>query len=249
MGKLKRIGALTTASLLLAASVAYSSAAAEEEEPSVPEAPQIVDPADDANHHSFLTGAGGGSVAGADVLAVWFTNDAERFNVHIQTSNGDRPESMTFDVQVDPGFGTHCLVLRAQTGGNFNEGNSTVTIRGDCGTAEAPGDFSETDGPDGSSILTASFPRDVDLNIFADGRELLSPSATVGWNLQEAGSRSFVIDDTELGDSYTIQSEPEPVESPQVDDDGDQGDDDSEKKKKNCKKKKNKNKKRCKKKN
>lgn len=234
-----RIAAAVIAMAMVATGLSASVSAQEDETPTVPEAPQILDPADDANHHSFATETGGASISGADILAIWFTNDADVLDVHIQTTDAQRPESMTFEVLVDPAIGSHCLVLRIQTPGELNEGNAKAATRGDCGDAEGAGAYSEAAGPEGTSILSASFERSLDAVLLADGRELQSPTSTVGWNLHELGEKTLVIDDTDLGATYTIQhveEEPAPAPSPSPT----AGEEEEDPEKEKCKKKKNK---------
>jgi hypothetical protein len=187
-----------------------------QEAPQVPSAPNITDAAGDANHHSAVTGIGTGvSMTGADILAVWFTEDAENLYTHIQTATSARPESMTFIVYADPGKGAECLQLRTTTGGAFNDPFASVNLTADCGTAGTTqvGEVSEAEGPDETSILTSSYPKK-DVPVLADGTTLTAPNALVGYNAQQVSPRAGIIDDTEVGTDYTIEGRDGPVEKP-----------------------------------
>jgi hypothetical protein len=189
--------------------------------PEIPASPNIVDPAGDANNHSAVTGQGVGlSLNGADILAVWFSEDEQNVYTHIQTTNNARPESLTFIVYMDPGKGAECLQLRTTTGGNFNDPFSSINTTADCGTAETKivGEVVDEEGPDSTSILTSSYPK-ADVPLLADGTTLTAPNALVGFNAQGASPRVGIIDDTEIGTDYTISGdggEPPVVEEPET---------------------------------
>lgn len=217
--------------------------------PEVPEEPNIVDPQGDANHHSWATGVGSGPYfTGADILAIWFTHDTDNLYMHIQTSTGARPDSLTFITYVDPGVGDDCLQLRLTTEGELNDAFTSVNRSGDCGDGtEEAGEVTEDVGPEDTSILTGIFPRAAG-DEFADGNTLAGPNALVGHNAHAVSPRVGIIDDTEVGTDYEIQSEepePDPTMGPPPKNDPPKKD-----KKKNCKKIKNKKKKKkCKKQN
>lgn len=201
----------------------------------VPEAPNIVDAATDANHHSFATGQGGGSLNGADILAVWFSTDADNLYVHIQTTNGARLESLTFITYVGPAPETDCIQLRMTTAGQGVEAFSSMDLSGDCGDETTPfGPLLEEEGPDGTAILTGAFPRSAHA-AFADGQTLHEPDALVGHNLRDVTARALIIDDTEVGTNYEVktggsEASPPPEEPPGKSDPPGKG------KKKGCKK-------------
>ena len=153
----------------------------------VPATPNIVDAANDANLHSSLSGNGAPpSQTGADILAVWFTNDATNLYTHIQASTNARLESLTFITYVGPAAGTDCMQLRLTTEGEGVEPFSSLTLSGDCGTSTtAYGPLLEEVGPDDTTILTGAFPL-TDIQAVATDKLLAEPDALVGYNLRNA---------------------------------------------------------------
>jgi hypothetical protein len=206
-----------TAALIGAVFTALPAKAATE----VPATPNILDASGDANHHSFASGQGVGlTLNGADILAVWFTEDADNVYTHIQTTNNARPESLTFVVYADPSKGAECMQLRTTTGGNFNDPFASVNLTADCGTAGTTvvGEVTEEEGPDATSILTSKYPK-ADVPLLANGTTLKAPNALVGYNAQDATPRAGIIDDTAVGTDFSITGggdvEPPVVEEPE----------------------------------
>jgi hypothetical protein len=202
---MKRLLSTLTAAALAATALAAVPTGAQAA-PGVPPKPHIIDVAQDANHHSSITGQSVGlTMNGADILAVWFTEDANNVYTNIQTTNGARPESLTFIVYMDPNKGAECLQLRTTTGGLLNDPFSSVNLTADCGTAGTTtvGEVTEAEGPDGTSILTSSFPKK-DVPLLANGTTLKAPNALVGYNAHNVSARAGIIDDTAVGTDYKI---------------------------------------------
>jgi len=204
----------------------------------VPAEPNIVDAAGDANEHSFATGqAAGLSLNGADILAVWFTDDATNLYTHIQTTNNARLDSLTFITFVGPAAGTDCMQLRMTTEGEGVESFSSLNLSGDCGSGTtAFGPLLEEVGPEDTAILTGTFPL-ADVEKVATAKLLAEPDALVGHNLREVSARAGIIDDTAVGTDYTIGSGGgSTVEEPPAEEPPGKNDPPGKGKKKGCKK-------------
>ncbi|MEA2516915.1 MAG: hypothetical protein QOG16_753, partial [Actinomycetota bacterium] len=169
---------------------------------------------------------GGLSLTGIDVLAAWFTHDATNVYVHIQTSTNARAEASTFQTNVGNAAGQDCIQLRMTTAGNANDSFSAFNSSGDCGDVPTAqfGELLEEEGPDGTAILTGTFPR-AGLTQLEDGKALTEPNILVGmWgrsNPVQGGSRIGTLEDTDVGTDYTISSgsvapapEPKPTVAP-----------------------------------
>ena len=189
----------------------------------VPAAPNIVDPSGDANGHSSVSGIGGGlNLTGADILAVWFTNDAENLYTHIQTSTGVRAESQTFITYVGPTAGTDCMQLRMTTEGEGVTSFSSLNLSGTCGAGTTAFELPllEEVGPEDTSILTGTFPL-AEIEKVATAKLLAEPDTLIGFNARQASARVGIIDDTAVGTDYTIGSggggtvAPEPKPKPE----------------------------------
>lgn len=180
----------------------------------VPETPNIVDPAGDANGHSPITNVGGGgSFTGLDVLAGWMTHDATNVYMHIQTTNNARAEASTFQTNVGNAAGQDCIQLRMTTAGAASDSFSAINSTGDCGDVPTTqfGELLVEEGPDGTAILTGTYPR-AGLAQLADGQALTEPNILVGiWgrgNPVQGGSRIGTIENTAIGTDYSIASDP-----------------------------------------
>lgn len=205
----KRFGSLALTAALIAGVFTALPAKAQTEPGAtggvVPAAPNIVDDASDAN-------AGGlpATFNGADVLAGWFTHDATNVYVHIQVTNSARPEALTFQTTVGPAAGLDCVQLRMVTAGLANDSFSAINVSGDCGDVPTTqyGPLLEEDGPDGTTILTGTFPRE-GVEVFAEGALLAEPDIIVGMyghsNPVAGGSRIGAIDDTAVGTDYSVK--------------------------------------------
>jgi hypothetical protein len=207
----KRLITLLMASMLVGGLLAASPARAEGEPGStggvLPDSPNIVDDAGDANMHSAVTGVGGGlTQTGADILSVWFTNDATNLYVHVQNTTNVRAESLTFITYVGPATGTDCMQLRMTTEGEGVDPFSSISLSGDCGTGvTAYGPLLEEVGPDDTTILTGTYPL-ADVQKVATSGLLAEPDTLVGYNLRDASARAGIIDDTEVGTDYVVAS-------------------------------------------
>lgn len=181
----------------------------------VPATPNIADPDGDANGYSALNPGSPGTVSftGADILAVWFTNDETNLYVHIQTTSGARAESQTFITSVGPAAKANCLQLRMTTEGEAVEPFSSINLSGDCGTGTTPyGPLLEEVGPEETAILTGTFPLADVLKVSPAGL-LAEPDTLIGFNARQVSPRVGIVDNTEVGTDYTISQEPlaEPV--------------------------------------
>jgi len=203
----------------------------------VPATPNIVDPGGDANGHSAVTGVGGGLVmTGADILAVWFTNDSENLYTHVQVSTNARAESLTFITYVGPAAGTDCMQLRMTTEGEGVDPFSSISLSGDCGAGVTPyGPLLEEVGPDDTTILTGTYPL-ADVTKVATSGLLAEPDSLVGVNLRDATPRAGIIDDTEVGTDYVIGSDGGAVAAPPTAEPPGKADPPGKGKKKGCKK-------------
>lgn len=182
--------------------------------------PNVVDQKGDANGHSAVTGqAAGLSLTGMDVLAGWLTHDADNVYMHIQTTTSARAEAVTFQTNVGTAPGLDCLQLRMTTGGEANDSFSAINSTGDCGVLATTrfGLLLEEEGPDGTSILTGTFPRK-DLPMLADGITLSGPDILVGFygqsNPAAGGSRAGTVDNTVVGTDYALASTGAPTAPP-----------------------------------
>jgi len=202
---------------LLAATVAGSvlfaiPSRAQEPPREIPENPNIVDPAGDANEHSALTGASGGaSIAAADFLNVWFTHDPDFVYVHLNTSGESFQDSIHFEITTDPGVGDTCMTFYGWTPGAFapSEAYGGLELTGDCGDAfETEGiEFTTEPGPpvdddDETFIHTIKVPRTLSEHL-ADGKTLGIPMARSRHNVADSVGL-WTIDVTEEGTEYVI---------------------------------------------
>lgn len=193
----------------------------------VPAAPNVVDDAGDANGHKPLTGQNTGlTFTGMDVLAGWLTHDSANLYMHIQTTTDARAEATTFQTNVGTAPDLDCVQLRLTTAGETNDSFSAINVAGDCGAVPTTqfGPLLEEEGPDGTAILTGTFPRE-GLDVLGDGKVLTGPDILVGFwghgNPAAGGSRIGTIENTAVGTDYTISSggggtvAPEPKPKPE----------------------------------
>lgn len=249
---MKRRSIAVLFSVALAASVAQSLPA--QAAPTVPEEPNITDPVGDSNYlndgnfvpigKNTTTPADAGSVS--DIMAVWFTDDADSISAHFQTeAPGPAIAALFYRVRVDPGVGANCMWFQGTASGAGNpnaEGTASLRTTGDCG-AETVGEgaeFIQEEGPDGTGIHTIKIPRALS-SAFVDGRTLTAISAEVTNFIGAVTAPT--LDNTEVGTDYVIGSG---GDAPKVEEPEDEPKKD-EPKKIDCKKKKNKKKKACKK--
>lgn len=219
---MKKIITLLASLALVASGLHILPAAAAEEAPVVPEVVNIEDPANDAN---YLNNQGlpaevpGDNVTPADVstlgdiLKVWFTNDADNANLHIQTqaavAEGGNNAAIFFRVQVDPdGAGEPCLWFQAGTTGTNNLAGAVANLRSVCGGGDevlGDGELTVATGPEDTGIYTISVPRSLHASL-GEGGKLLAPIATSRnyWNATVQSATAPQIDDTLPGTDYLM---------------------------------------------
>jgi hypothetical protein len=191
--------------------------------PKVPAKPNIVDPAGDAN---YLNGQGfeesqGDNVTPADVgslsdiLAVWFTHDADKVNAHIQTeaAPSGTNASIFFRVMVDPvGEDPDCLRFQGATAGLTSTSEPFGSLRDLCGDADETYtegiEFTIETGPKESGLYTISVPRSTH-PAFANGTKLLAPTAHSRNYLADAVTAPQ-IDNTKPGTDYVLRAVKKP---------------------------------------
>lgn len=239
----KRVFITLIAGALVASVFSVAPAGAQE----VPAEPNIVDPPGDANFlnegtipgagHNHSTPADASSLA--DILAVWFTNDAESVFLNIQTelappgSNG-----IHFSVYTNPGEGSAgssslgCLRFRivipgTGPGGGSYQGEQTVKIHDRCNIGgsftDAPdGELAIQELADGTGLITVKAPRSAS-PFFAPGSTLTKPQAistSPAVGNAAIGVIVYGTDDTEIGTDYvlsegtSISKPPKPKKNP-----------------------------------
>ena len=219
---MKKIITLLASAALIASGLHILPASAAEEAPAIPATVNIEDPANDAN---YLNNQGlpievpGDNVTPADVstlgdiLKVWFTNDAEKANVHIQTqaavAEGGNNAAIFFRVQVDPdGAGEPCLWFQGGTTGTNNLAGAVANLRNVCGGGDetlGDGEITVATGPEDTGIYTISVPRNLHPSL-GQGGSLLTPIATSRnyWNATVQTATAPQIDDTLPGTDYLM---------------------------------------------
>lgn len=215
---------------------------------SIPDAPNIEDPAQDANGLNdqglaFVTGYQGDHSAnvyfgGADFLKVWFSNDASKLRVHMLTSAPGPGGNFAYVYRVHVNDG--CVWFQANVDGATNTAEPSTVIRDACGELEAvPGEIEVEELDDGTGLTTLTY----DLGSFPGielGGSLTTPNATSRL-FAPSGHTAPQLDNTVNGTDYEIAAGggapkiEEPTDDP--------GQKDEAPVKKGCKKKKGKGKK------
>ncbi|MFN2389478.1 MAG: hypothetical protein ABR575_07755, partial [Actinomycetota bacterium] len=223
--------------------------------PEVPATPNVTDLTQDANGGIPASDTPTANVSdAADVVAAWFSHDAEKISVHIQTllpppsgraafaynvygsPNEDFPAPqgclrfITVVPSANANGGTYQGQQFAKLVDRCNDGTSVYAngVEGEA-VVEALGD--------GTGLVTMTFPRSYS-PLLADGAVISGPTAwTHVWIGTDQGSptaASRMVDDTKPGTDYTITAggpDPQPTASPTP-----PGKDDPPGKKKGCKK-------------
>jgi hypothetical protein len=206
---------------------------APEAPPEVPEEPNIVDPAGDANYlnDGNIPGSGKNNETGddvgsaSDIMAVWFDASEGFLNAYVQTEAPITADTVPyfFQIYVDPGAGDDCMTLQGSNGQSGRvDPSASLSLSGDCG-AETLSEGAEIlfqEGPDGTGIMTLRFPQSMH-DALADGGQLVTPSARVTHytymgdlgvpNPLSGGTIGGVTapaaDNTEVGTDYLITSD------------------------------------------
>jgi hypothetical protein len=198
--------------------------------PEVPAEPNIVDPPGDANYvnNNQTGGQGGNNHTGptdasslADILAVWFTHDAEKISVHVQTE-APQPSSGAAYIVFFYANPDECLFAEFAIAAPSYQSDSYAEVEDSCaGLEPAEGEIISEEGPDGTGIITATFPRSYSPS-FADGAVIGTPRIEMrNLNGGPASLRGPTIDNTDPGTDYTITgggeiAEPKEPKKPKV---------------------------------
>jgi hypothetical protein len=215
---MKKFISVVAAGGLVAGALISSPAGATE----VPETVQIEDPFGDANTLAGdVQGPADVSTAG-DLGKIWFSNDAEKISVHVQTE-GPPPatQGLVYSVYASPGGdfpapegclrfvtiipGTTPTYAGSELAKLIDRCNDSGTNLYDNGVE---GEFTIEELPDGTGLVTMSFPRSYS-PLLADGLVITEPfgRSDVAIGEESAVGLSRVrIDDTILGSEYTIGS-------------------------------------------
>jgi hypothetical protein len=216
----------------------------------VPAAPNIVDPAGDANYlNEGFVGAGQGGDHGTpadassigDILAVWFTHTAETISWHVQTEAPHPSSGAAYwiEVNTNPAGGPRCLSWDMLMAAPTYQGDSFARVRDDCAATDSVfGEVVAEELADGTGVVTGTVPRSAHA-LLADGSTLTEPVAfmrhatgpipSVGTFIQPT------IDTTAVGTDYTI-SGGGPVAKPPAEEPPGKSDPPGKGKKKGCKK-------------
>lgn len=212
----------------MAASALIAAPVMAQEAPAVPAEPNVTDPKGDANYLNDQGLAGGeGDVEGpadasssADIMAAWFTNDAESVTAHVLVE-GALPStpSYFYRVLVDPTGGEKtCLWFQAGVPGVADAGTGadpTGSLRNICGDGSTvDGEASLAENPDGGTIISIKIP--MGTHGLAVGMTLGSPNAASrNWPRTPAASVTAPqVDNTKRGTPYVISSGEATAEEP-----------------------------------
>jgi hypothetical protein len=179
----------------------------------VPAEPNIVDPPGDANYiNNNQTGGGSGNnhttpadaSSLADILAVWFTHDAEKISVHVQTE-APQPSSGAAYIVFFYANADECLFAEFAIAAPSYQSDSYAEVEDSCaGVEPGEGEVISEEGPDGTGIITATFPRSYSAS-FEDGAVIGTPRIEMrNLNGGPASLRGPTIDNTDPGTDYMI---------------------------------------------
>ena len=216
---MKRIFTLLASLALVGSGLHILPAAAAEEAPAVPEVVNIEDPYGDANTQSGdqVTPADGSTVS--DLGKVWFSHDAENFNVHILTEGPPGTNTVGIQFVVTLGEGG-CAVFSGYYKGLTYLSDGFSRLVDGCNKLDPiDGTFTFGEGPDGQGLATMTIPR-AGTPLLADGSNLTAPVAQSwvfagGEQLTPSGYRGVRqrIDDTKAGTDYALAGG-QPVKTP-----------------------------------
>lgn len=207
---MKRILTLLASLALVASGLHMLPAMAAEDEPTpVPEAANIEDVAGDANAlndqgagQGIGDNSGGVNFANADILKVWFTNDSDKLNVHVQTTVV--PPNSRFGLLYRIFFTEveGCDLFEAYIPSITYAGTESATLVCD---EDVAGELKIEALDDETGVTTLSFNR-ADSPVFATGTVLAAPEAfTRGAHGTDGGALLVpVFDTTKTGTDYVI---------------------------------------------
>ncbi|MFP5352516.1 MAG: hypothetical protein ACLGIB_08140 [Actinomycetota bacterium] len=232
---MKKIVTLLASLALVASGLHLLPAAAAEEAPEVPAVVQIEDPLNDGNFlndqgNRDKTGFQGdkatpadGSTVG-DLLRVWFTNDSETVSVHFQTEKpGPATTSIAYQAYTNAGEGSagsnalgclrwYGLIPGASNGQSTTyQGPPLIKLVDRCNDGTSvysngvEGKHAIVEGPEGTGILTLTFPRAY--SPILAGPSLTAPfaSTTIVAGAEAVGNTGpLMIDNTANGTDYVM---------------------------------------------
>lgn len=185
----------------------------------VPKKVQIADPAGDANflNDNSLHQASTGTVpdtgdvgtpadasAEADLLAVWFTNDAKNLTVHVQTEAPPTAETRAvYFVAANPRAAGDwgCLLFAVRLNDPAQTQPQIAYLRDQCsGDTVTQAELGIAEMDDGSGHLTLTLPRSAS-GYFANGGVISAPVA----DARLGAGFPPVTDDTARGSDYRIR--------------------------------------------
>lgn len=224
----------------LAVSVLFA-APATAEAPELPAAPNIVDDQGDAETDSTQ----------GDLWHAWFSEDGPSITFHFNNAAPPPPSAYGTEwrIYASPNAdGTECFQLRAQVPAGVYVGDAIARIFDVCEVgdnwfnhpvAEAPVEFGEM--ADGSGYIQTTFEKAA-LSYISDGETIAAPRAQAHFLMgaQAGGFNAPMVDDTEVGNDYTVGGGEQKIAPPESEDPGKK---DKAPAKKGCKKKKGKGKK------
>lgn len=231
-GRVRRAGAISIAAALL---LVPAAAGARPAAPQVPSVVQIRDVAGDANY--LANQMGGADFLGthpddlrnrqtpvdasgaADILEVWFTNDASTISVQVRTETPPPGEAAylyrVYAVPYEIGFGIRgrCLDFGAYVPGEVAGTRTTYQGAPKAVLGVYCPDYISVDGTvktttlaDGSGLVTMTFRRS-DSVFFTTGTKISEPYAA---SRHVTGANDYhllipTIDDTKVGDTYVVK--------------------------------------------
>ena len=203
--------------------------------PAVPATPNIVDPPGDAN---FLNSGTAGPLGQdtttpadastiGDLLAVWFSHTVDTVSVHWQTEaappggNGIGYQAFSTPGEGEAGSNTvGCLrfalnIPGTNPGGGSYQDTEWVRLLDRCNVGTSiyddaiDGTYTIHEGPEGTGIVTATFPRSYS-PLLADGQTLVTPTAAANSPLIGSHSNgayaSPSTDNTKPGTDYALSA-------------------------------------------
>ena len=208
----------------------------------VPDEPNIVDPAGDANYlnegwigagqgENHVTPADNSSIG--DILAVWFTNTAETVSWHVQTEAVQPSSGAAYwtEVMTNPdGAGTYCIAWDIVVAAPTYQSDSFARVRDECTPGESiPAELTVEELGDGTGVVTgtvaiSALPPQAADNVLAQPvAAMRHATGPIPSQVPQFGGATVIqptIDTTTVGTDYTITTgggtvvEPEPKEPP-----------------------------------
>jgi len=201
--------------------------------PEVPAVANIEDPVGDANTTSGDQVTPADVSSAGDFLKVWFTHDASKVSVHIQTEGPTPPTAygIQYSVHASPNAdGKNCLTFKGLAASGALQGSSRAKVFDNCNDGSnffnngADGEFATEKLGDGTGVTSLTFDRAY-TPLLADGAVIAAPTARSDLMVgsTDAAFTGFRLDDTKPGTDYTLGggapvAEEPPAEAPPVED-------------------------------